>query len=92
MAVETILTAVLAAIVYSMSMYIKKAINTEEPQDFDTVKFSSTVVVGAIVGAVMHMSGVPITEESFQNQFIAYAGLVALVENILKILKRALVR
>ena len=88
MDIGTILISIFAAVVYSMSMYVKKCLNPENPQSFDALKFLATVIVGAIVGAVMAISEIPITEESFEKQFMAYMGLVALVENLLKIAYR----
>lgn len=64
--VETILISVFAAVIYSMSMYIKKNLKSDNPQDFEVTKFLATVIVGAVVGVVMWQANVPITEESFE--------------------------
>jgi len=82
--------AVFSAIVYSLTMYVKKHLNSENPQDFDVAKFVTTVIWGAIVGVVLQMSGVPITEQNVEEQFAAYTGLIALTENIVKAIIRAI--
>jgi len=84
--------AVFSAIVYSLTMYVKKHLNSENPQDFDTAKFVTTVIWGAIVGVVLQMSGLPITEQNVEEQFAAYTGLIALTENIVKAIIRAIGR
>jgi len=82
--VETVLISVFAAIVYSLSMFVKKALKSENPDSFDAVKFAVTVMWGALIGLYMAYSGIEITEQSVEAQFTAYAGLIALTENILK--------
>jgi len=84
--------AILSAVVYSLSMYVKKHLNPDNPQSFDTVKFLTTLIWGIIVGAILQFSGLPITEQSVEEQFIAYAGLIAITENIVKAIVRALSR
>lgn len=91
MEVGTVLISVFASVIYALSMYVKKALK-EEPQSFDIAKFVTTVVWGAIIGIVLANSGVEITEQSVEEQFVAYAGLIALTENIIKSIIRALRR
>ena len=81
--------AVFSAIVYSLSMYMKKHLNSENPQSFDAAKFVTTIVWGAIVGAALQMSGVPITEQAVEEQFAAYTGLITITENVVKAIIRA---
>ena len=80
----TILIAVLAAAIFASAGYLKSS-GTE---DFDATKFSATVLVGAIIGAIMYFGGVPVTEAGVLEQLAAYAGIVAVVENILKAIIR----
>jgi len=91
MEVGTVLLSVFAAIVYSLSMYVKKAMK-EKPDKFDVSKFITTVIWGAIIGLVLSNSGVKITEQNVEAQFVAYAGLIALTENIVKFIIRAIRR
>ncbi len=81
----TILIAILAAVIFAASGYLKSA-GTE---NFEIPKFVATLVVGAIVGAVIYASGSPVTESSVVEQLAVYAGVIAVVENVIKaILKR----
>jgi hypothetical protein len=84
--------AVLSAVVYSLSMYVKKHLNPDNPQSFDVTKFLTTLIWGAAIGVVLQLSGVPITEQNVEEQFIAYTGLIAITENIVKAILRALSR
>jgi len=82
----TILIAIVAAAIFASAGYLKSS-GTE---NFDATKFSATVLVGAIVGAVMYFGGVPVTEAGVAEQLAAYAGIVAVVENVLKAFLRRL--
>ena len=92
MDVGPLLIAIFSAVVYSLSMYVKKHLNSENPQSFDVAKFITTVIWGAIVGAALQLSGVPISEQSVEQQFMAYAGLIAITENVVKAIIRAIKR
>jgi len=82
----TIVVAILAAIIFAASGYLKSS-GTE---NFETPKFVATIAVGAIVGAFMYASGLPVTEANVATQLVAYAGIVAVVENVLKAFLRRL--
>lgn len=90
--VETILISVFAAIVYSLSMFVKKALKSKNPDSFDAVKFAVTILWGTIIGIYLSASGLEITEQSVEAQFTAYAGLIALTENAIKALIRLIKR
>lgn len=92
MEVGSLVIAVFSAVVYALSMYVKKHLNKENPQDFDVAKFTTTVIWGAIIGVVLQYSGVEITEQNVEAQFVAYVGLIALTENIVKSIIRAIRR
>jgi len=81
--------AVFSAVVYSLTMFVKKNLNSENPQSFDVAKFITTLIWGAIVGVVLQMSGAPINEQSVEQQFAMYTGLIAVTENIVKAIIRA---
>ena len=85
----SVLVAVFSAIVYSLTMFVKKNLNKDNPEEFDVAKFITTVIWGAIVGTALQLSGVPITEQSVEQQFVAYAGLIAITENVVKAIIRA---
>ncbi|MCW3128560.1 MAG: hypothetical protein N2V75_00415 [Methanophagales archaeon] len=82
----TILIAVLAAVIFAASGYLK-SVGTE---NFDLEKFIATILVGAVVGAVMYASGSPVTESNVAAQLAMYAGVIAVVENVLKAFLRRL--
>jgi len=80
----TIAVAILAAIIFAASGYFK-SVGTE---NFEIPKFVATIAVGAVVGAVMYVGGGSITELTVTEQLAAYAGIVVLVENIIKAILR----
>lgn len=81
---EAIVFAIVAAIVFALSGYLKSA----KDEGFDVTKFAATILVGALVGVALYVKGAAITEEAVATQFAAYAGIVAIVENALKALFR----
>ena len=92
MDVGSLLVAIFSAVVYSLSMYVKKHLNSENPQSFDVAKFITTIIWGIIVGVALQLSGVPINEQAVEEQFVAYAGLIAITENVVKAIIRAVRR
>ena len=80
----TIVVAILAAIIFAASGYLK-SVGTE---NFEPTKFTATVLVGIVVGAVMYASGSPVTEANVATQLAMYAGVIAVVENVLKAILR----
>jgi len=81
---EAIIYAVVAAIVFALSGYLKSA----KDEEFDATKFAATILVGALVGVVLYVKGAAITEEAVATQFAAYAGIVVILENALKTVVR----
>ena len=81
---EAIIYAVVAAIVFALSGYLKSA----KDEEFDATKFGATILVGALVGVVLYVKGAAITEEAVATQFAAYAGIVVILENALKTVVR----
>jgi len=81
----TIVYAFIGAVIYAGSFYLK---NRQADEDFDPVKFASTLIVGLIVGCVSYVTGSPITEQTVYEQLIAYAGITVLVETWIKALVR----
>jgi len=82
----TLVYALIAAIVYAASFYIKNRQTSGEP--FDPAKFTATLIVGLIIGIVALLTGSTLTEMDMVTQLIAYAGLVTLIETWLKTLIR----
>ncbi len=88
MELSVILYAILAAVVYSASHYLKKS--ASDPKKFDFMKFLSTVIVGAGVGLYFAYMNTPITEQSVTAQLALLTGIIAIVENVLKWMYRAI--
>ncbi len=72
--------AILAAIVYAVFGYLKST--TQE--GFEPTKFLSTIAIGAIIGVVFAFSGLQVTQEAVAIQLAAYAGLTAVIEDVVK--------
>ena len=81
---EAIVFAIVAAIVFAASGYLKSA----KEEEFNVTKFVATILVGALVGVILFVKGAAITEEAVATQSAAYAGILAIVENALKALFR----
>ena len=92
MALETVLMGVIVAVVYSLSMYMKNSMNSENPETFDWFKAGSTTVVGGLVGLLITQTGVLPTEVGVETQLATMAGVIVMVENVLKIVYRAVAK
>ena len=89
MMIETIAIAVISAILYAGSAFMKKNFDHDNPQSFDVTKFVSTLVVSVVIAVSMLAAGIyTISETDITTQIALYAGLVALVENTLKAVYR----
>jgi len=85
--IEQILTAALTAAGYSVLFYAKQ-VDGNSPENFDRLKFLSTVLVGACVGGLMSISGIGVDKMTIQQRLAAYAGIIAVVESVIKVLVR----
>jgi F0F1-type ATP synthase assembly protein I len=88
MIVETMILAVLAAIMYAGTEFIKKYMDPTNPENFDYVKFIATIVIGAVIGVASGYQGTIPTELSITEQLALYAGATVVLENVLKIIYR----
>lgn len=87
MMIEQIALAVASAAVYSLVFYAKtKASDPDE--EFNKFKFGATLIVGIGVGVSFQLSGVDFNQQDIANQLAAYAGTVALLESMLKVVWR----
>jgi hypothetical protein len=87
--IQNVLTAAAAAAGYSLTFYVKKRIGKDK-QVFEPKKLAATVLVGAMLGISMSLTGTGLEKETIQTQLAAYTGLIALVESALKFLSRAI--
>lgn len=89
--IQSIILSLVSAASYSIIFYIKKK-ESFDPEDFNKFKFGSTLLVGLSIGGVLVYTGSPITQEAIETQLVAYAGITALVESILKFVYRKFLR
>jgi len=88
-----IITAVFAGVAYSLYWYVNKVADPSSPttwKDIDPYPVVATAVVGAAVGGFMFVSGMELTQVSFEAQFLAYGALVAVVERGVRTVVRIL--
>ncbi len=90
MGAETVGIAILSALIYSVVFYAKHYFKPGKPEPFDPTKLGATLLVGAVLGVIFYAGGVGITAEAVEMQLIAYAGIVALVESVLKLVYRGI--
>lgn len=87
--IETFILAIVSAILYAGSAFMKKNFDHDNPQSFDVTKFTSTLVVAAVIAVTMITTGITtITEADIATQLAAYAGLIAVIESVLKAIYR----
>ena len=86
MVIETIILAVLAAIMYAGTEFIKKYLDSEHPETFNYIKFLATIIIGGIIGVAVGYEGTIPTQLSITEQLALYAGSVVVLENVLKII------
>lgn len=88
MILETVVVSAAAAAMYAGSQFAKKNLNPANPQEFDLVKFISTIAVGAVIGGISGYYGVVPTDTTIELQLVTYAGAIAIVENVSKAIIR----
>lgn len=77
-------TAAVAAAVYASIWYMRAR---QKGEEFDYKKYLSTVIVGFGIGFFLGLMGDVVSFDTVQEQLAGYAGAVAMVEGILKVLK-----
>lgn len=84
---DQILEPALAAAGYSLLWYLRRRVETGE--SFDPAKFLATLLVGVGAGIAMEIAGIDVTQGSVEARLVAYAGVVSVVEALLKSLRDA---
>jgi hypothetical protein len=81
--IENVIFSVGAALIYSVTFYAKKY-DLEEKEEFDKWKFISTLSVGTLVGVGSAFAGYEVTYTNIEAKLVTYAGVIALIESLLK--------
>lgn len=84
--------AMAMAAVYSALFFVKKRMKSDTDEPFDKKKFLATVLVGAVVGAGMALSGAPVTQATIMTMLPQYVGAIALAEALVKAVFRGVKR
>ncbi len=58
-------------------------------ESFDIMKFLRALVIGAIIGGITGFTGVPLTEQTYETQVLAYGFVTVIVDKIIKLLWRS---
>lgn len=83
--IEPILTAVFAAILYSLIWWAAKNIDPTKPSpSFDFYSLGATIVIGVFVGAYSSFAGSPLTQMGIETQLAANGAIIAVIEKVLK--------
>lgn len=81
-ATDTLGASLSAAFVYSVLWYARAYAKNGEP--FRPRKFIATLIVGLFIGTIAWSADVVLTEKGFLARMAVYAGLISLVEAVLK--------
>lgn len=87
MVVETIVLAIIAAVMYAGTQFVKKW-PTDKPEEFDWYKFGATVGLGLVIGIISASRGIVPDQTSVELQLGLYAGATVIIENAIKIVVR----
>lgn len=87
----TLILPIVAAILTASYLYVVKT-SGSTPENFDLIKFSSTVIVGTGIGVFAYVGNVPITADNIGFQLVALSGLIIVVENGIKLVVRTAVK
>lgn len=86
---EALITAVIASLLYTAVFYSKNHATTGA--EFDPAKAGVTLAVGVGVGLAATLAGNPIGPVAIETQLVAYTGVIALLESLLKAFYRGAV-
>ena len=82
-----LLLPLLGALIYAGVFALK---NLQAGQTLDPIKFFATIIIGVAIGGIAIVTGVIPTQVDVEAQLVAFAGLTAVVETVLKLFKRAI--
>lgn len=87
--IEQAFLAVVASVVYSLSVYLKR-LPTDKAEAFEWTKMAATGIVGIVVSLMA--GGVVPTEAGVEAQLAMYGGMTMLVQNVLLALWRTVAK
>jgi uncharacterized membrane protein YfcA len=80
----SVVVAVVAGIVYGALWYARNRYRPDEGEGFRPLKFAATLAVSALVGLGAGLAGDPLGYTAIEQQLLAYAGAISLLEALLK--------
>lgn len=83
-----VLAGVIAGGVYGLLWFARRKYGKgqdPEKMEFNPYKLTGTLIVAAIIGGAAGAQGAVVTYENVVNQLVSYAGVIALIEPILKV-------
>ena len=89
MSVETIFLALVAAMLYAGTAFIKK-VPSDKPEEFDWAKFFATVILGGLIGVMYARTDIIPDQTGIELQLGVFAGTTAIIENMIKIAWRTI--
>lgn len=79
---ETIFYPMFAAVIYSISQYLKKSEKqVPDNERFSINKLVATAIYGMFIGLVAYLTGVEVTEQYMLEQSAAYGFVAVMVQN-----------
>ena len=84
--INSILLGIGGAMLYASSVYAYVALDPDNPESFDVFKYSSTILLGGGIGAVLSGFGISPTYENVGFLILTYAGAAGSLESLLKAL------
>lgn len=77
-----VLEGVVYAAIYATVWYARRRQSEGEP--FAPYKFAATVVLGAVIGGALAISGDLLNQATIETKLVAYAGLLTVVTPVLR--------
>jgi hypothetical protein len=84
-----VLIGICSGVAYAATGYLKSLKKDSKFEKFEPCKFTQSVVIGGIVGAVGYSLGISL---EIAQQFVFDTGLVTIVENLKKFIWRKYLR
>lgn len=89
MSVESAVVLFVAAIAYSIVVWLPKRIRPGDPETFDVRKFLKALIVGVVVAAYAYSTGVELSLTSFPD-LVTASGATLVAERVVTFIFRAL--